>query len=260
VLWRRWFRHKAAPRPVDAPVLPEPAEAGLVPLYVDTLAGAPGFTVSARDLHRFLGVSKHYATWIKDKVEQLVLQAGIDFARCMGDSEQGSGRLVEVCLALEAGKEIAAAQASPESRTLYRWRTEAAARPASGGRFGVGADARGAKPGASHPDQALLPGLPGGLPRRGKTGKLPKWDDEAEQQIADGFAYPATEHRRWVLSFDGATSSCGASPLTPTSPPPRRFQESCASLSAGNQYDIGAIADVDGRCGNDLDTESANGF
>lgn len=62
-------------------------------------------TVNARDLHGFLGNKDHFATWIKDRIEQFGFVENQDFVTYSENPEKGRPSK-EYALTLEMGKEL----------------------------------------------------------------------------------------------------------------------------------------------------------
>ena len=64
-------------------------------------------TVSARDLHSFLGVGKDFSNWIKKQIERARLLENRDFIKLAQKGVGGKFDSIEYHLTLEAGKHIA---------------------------------------------------------------------------------------------------------------------------------------------------------
>ena len=84
--------------------------AELLPVEFRPLAGASVQTVNARDLHAFLEVGKHFASWIAERILQFRFEQGRDFEVFpeIGKNPSGSGRPAkEYVLTLDMAKELA---------------------------------------------------------------------------------------------------------------------------------------------------------
>lgn len=74
-------------------------------------------TVNARDLHAFLKNRDHFATWIKDRIEQFDFVENRDFATYSENSEKGRGRpSIEYALSLGMAKELAMVERSDQGK------------------------------------------------------------------------------------------------------------------------------------------------
>lgn len=63
-------------------------------------------TVNARDLHAFLENRDHFATWIKDRVDQFGFVDGADFVSFSEVSEKGGRPRLEYALTIDMAKEL----------------------------------------------------------------------------------------------------------------------------------------------------------
>lgn len=70
-----------------------------------SIDGSRTQTVNARDLHAFLENRDHFATWIKDRIEQYDFAEDVDFVTFSETSEKGRPRL-EYAISLDMAKEL----------------------------------------------------------------------------------------------------------------------------------------------------------
>lgn len=75
--------------------------------------------VNAKDLHQQLEAKKHFATWIKERIEQADLIEGKDFYPIVGKSTGGRPS-IDYNLSIEAAKEICLLQQTPKGKEIRR--------------------------------------------------------------------------------------------------------------------------------------------
>lgn len=78
-------------------------------------------TVNARDLHSFLQNKDHFATWIKDRVEQYGFVENTDFVSYSESSEKGGRPRVEYALSLDMAKELAMVERNEQGKKARQY-------------------------------------------------------------------------------------------------------------------------------------------
>ena len=66
-------------------------EMGIVPVTSGKIGGIESLVVNARDLHRFLGISRDFVTWIKDRIDCYGFEDGVDYSIFATPPTRGSG-------------------------------------------------------------------------------------------------------------------------------------------------------------------------
>ena len=98
-------------------------EATITPLeIVERRIGEEHRAVSARALHRGLGIRRDFTSWIKAQIKRAGLVAGEDFAEVYtqkGENPKGGRPRVDYLLTLDAAKHIALMSGTPKGRA-YR--------------------------------------------------------------------------------------------------------------------------------------------
>jgi len=56
---------------------------------MDLIKSEKGYVLSAKELHKELGIRKHFASWIKQSIERAFLEDGTDFISEKGKSTGG---------------------------------------------------------------------------------------------------------------------------------------------------------------------------
>ena len=77
----------------------------LIKLQLQTINGNAVETVSARELHGFLGVSSKFADWIKNRISEYDFVESQDFLTVSKNLENG-GRSIEYYITLDMAKEL----------------------------------------------------------------------------------------------------------------------------------------------------------
>jgi anti-repressor protein len=77
-------------------------------------------TVNARDLHAFLRNRDHFATWIKERIEQYGFADGMDFASFSASTEKGRPR-TEYALSIDMAKELAMVERNEQGQRARRY-------------------------------------------------------------------------------------------------------------------------------------------
>jgi phage anti-repressor protein len=99
---------------VSERILTMPPASIVAPFQVDVtprvIGGVECDTVNGRELHTKLGNKDHFATWIKDRTEQLNFIENQHFEKFSGISEKRGRPPVEYRLTLVAAKKIAMAE------------------------------------------------------------------------------------------------------------------------------------------------------
>jgi len=82
------------------------------------IGGATIQTVNARDLHAFLDNGDHFATWIKDRIDQYGFAENIDFASYSESSEKGGRPRQEFALSIDMAKELGMVDRSEKGKQV----------------------------------------------------------------------------------------------------------------------------------------------
>ncbi len=100
---------------VDAPPFPA--------ITAGSISGVAIQTVDARSLHAFLDVRRHFADWIKDRVETFGFERGIDFEVLPGSvkNPRGGRPSVEYVLTLDMAKELGMVENNDRGRIVRRY-------------------------------------------------------------------------------------------------------------------------------------------
>ena len=94
-------------------------DAHLLPLADRVISADPQPTVSARDLHAYLGVGRDFTTWMRDRIAEYGFRDGVDFTRDLlpNFGEKGQGRpRAEWFLSLDMAKELAMVERTQRGR------------------------------------------------------------------------------------------------------------------------------------------------
>lgn len=78
-------------------------------------------TVSARELHKFLGIGKDFSSWAKEQTERAVLSCGVDYKIVKSYSPVGGRPTLEYYLTLDAAKIITAMSNTPKGKDALKY-------------------------------------------------------------------------------------------------------------------------------------------
>jgi len=95
----------------------------LIPVsHSELLAGEKTPTVSARDLHRFLEVSRDFSTWVKSRIEKYGFEDGVDYVLTLTKTgERNNVVLHEYHISLDMAKELSMVENNPKGRQARRY-------------------------------------------------------------------------------------------------------------------------------------------
>ena len=84
-----------------------------------------GQAVNARDLHSFLEIGKHFASWMKDQIERCDLVENQDYQVLLPEkgkqTERGGHNKIEYAISLNAAKEISMMSQSEKGKQARRY-------------------------------------------------------------------------------------------------------------------------------------------
>jgi phage anti-repressor protein len=89
-------------------------------------------TVNARDLHAFLDNGDHFATWIKDRIDQYGFAENVDFVSYSETSEKGGRPRQEFALSIDMAKELGMVDRSEKGKQVRLYFIEIERRAKSG--------------------------------------------------------------------------------------------------------------------------------
>ena len=92
----------------------------LIKLQLQTINGNAVETVSARELHGFLGVSSKFADWIKNRISEYDFVESQDFLTVSKNLENG-GRSIEYYITLDMAKELSMVERNEKGRQARRY-------------------------------------------------------------------------------------------------------------------------------------------
>ena len=80
-------------------------------------------TVNARELHAFLGVGKHFGSWISDRIEQYGFARGVDFEVFpgIGNNPSGGRPALEYAVSLDMAKELAMVERTEKGKQARQY-------------------------------------------------------------------------------------------------------------------------------------------
>jgi phage anti-repressor protein len=96
----------------------------LIPVFNGTISNERSLLVNARDLHRFLGVGKRFASWITDRISEYELAEGEDFVIASQIREaktRGGHNRKDYHLTLDTAKELAMVERNEKGRQIRRY-------------------------------------------------------------------------------------------------------------------------------------------
>ena len=76
----------------------------LIPLHSQTINGNAIETVSARELHTFLGSKQDFSTWIKNRIEKYGFAENVDFLIILSKTPTGGRPSQEYYITLDMTK------------------------------------------------------------------------------------------------------------------------------------------------------------
>ncbi|WP_080097916.1 antA/AntB antirepressor family protein [Salmonella enterica] len=102
--------------------------AALVPVIPGSIGGNQAHIVSARALHKALGVKRDFTTWIKDRIKRYCFIDGVDYvvvenltSPVLGRSKSRQRVEHDYLITLNMGKEIAMVERSEQGRSIRRY-------------------------------------------------------------------------------------------------------------------------------------------
>ncbi|ELO3636700.1 antA/AntB antirepressor family protein [Salmonella enterica] len=102
--------------------------ANIVPVVPGQIGGRETGTVSARALHRALGIGRDFTSWIKGRIEQYGFIAGTDYVRVenLSSPKRGSAKIRQqvehdYLLTLNMAKELAMVERGEQGRAVRRY-------------------------------------------------------------------------------------------------------------------------------------------
>jgi anti-repressor protein len=81
-------------------------------------------TVNARDLHSFLGIGRHFATWLNARIKQYGFEMDVDYTIISRDPKWGNGNrgaTKEFFLTLDMAKELAMVERNEKGKQARRY-------------------------------------------------------------------------------------------------------------------------------------------
>lgn len=123
------FSSEAAPQPnVNTGVINGNDFAAIVPVITGQIGGREANIVSARALHKALGVGRDFTTWIKGRISQYGFAAGVDYITVENLSSPVSGSAKfrqqiehDYLLSLDMAKEVAMVERNEQGRAVRRY-------------------------------------------------------------------------------------------------------------------------------------------
>ncbi|CAB3855517.1 hypothetical protein LMG26846_02213 [Achromobacter insuavis] len=92
----------------------------LIPVTIGQIAGQSVQTANARDLHAFLENGDHFATWIKERIDQYSFVENQDFVTYSAVAEKGRPR-VEYVLTLDMAKELSMVERNAKGKQARQY-------------------------------------------------------------------------------------------------------------------------------------------
>lgn len=92
----------------------------LIPVTIGQIGGQSVQTANARDLHVFLENGDHFATWIKERIDQYSFVENQDFVTYSAVAEKGRPR-VEYALTLDMAKELSMVERNAKGKQARRY-------------------------------------------------------------------------------------------------------------------------------------------
>lgn len=97
----------------------------LVPVFDGTISDESALLCNARDLHKFLGVGKMFAHWIKERISEYEFVENQDYILLANFGKQTSGRgghnRKDYHLTLDTAKELAMVERNDKGRQVRRY-------------------------------------------------------------------------------------------------------------------------------------------
>jgi anti-repressor protein len=97
----------------------------LVPIFDGTISNESTLLCNARDLHKFLGVGKMFAHWIKERIAEYEFVENQDYILLANFGKQTSGRgghnRKDYHLTLDTAKELAMVERNEKGRQIRRY-------------------------------------------------------------------------------------------------------------------------------------------
>ena len=110
----------------------------LVPVFSGELNGQPVQLVNARDLYRFLRISRDFSTWIKKRLSDGGFASGQDYIGVFpqtGENPAGGRPAIDYHLSLETAKHIGMMERSEKGRKIRSYFIECERRAQEGGGY-----------------------------------------------------------------------------------------------------------------------------
>lgn len=123
------FSSEAAPQPnVNTGVINGNDFAAIVPVIAGQIGGRKANIVSAKALHKALGVGRDFTNWIKGRIDQYGFIAGTDFIRVenLSTPKRASAKFRQqiehdYLLSLDMAKEVAMVERNEQGRAVRRY-------------------------------------------------------------------------------------------------------------------------------------------
>lgn len=123
------FSSGAAPQPnVNTGVINGNDFAAIVPVIAGRIGGREANIVSAKALHKALGVGRDFTNWIKGRIDQYGFIAGTDFIRVenLSTPKRASAKTRQqiehdYLLSLDMAKEVAMVERNEQGRAIRRY-------------------------------------------------------------------------------------------------------------------------------------------
>ena len=96
----------------------------IIPLHTCSINEQTLDTVNARELHTFLEVGRHFATWLNARIKQYGFEEGEDFTVISRDPKWGSGNrgaTKEYFITIDMAKELAMVERNEKGKQARRY-------------------------------------------------------------------------------------------------------------------------------------------
>ena len=93
----------------------------LIPLHSQTINGNAVETVSARELHTFVGSKQEFSNWIKNRVEKYGFVENVDFLIILSKTPNGGRPSQEYFITLDMAKQLAMVENNEKGKQARRY-------------------------------------------------------------------------------------------------------------------------------------------
>ena len=93
----------------------------LIPLHLQTIDGTAVETVSARELHEFLGSKQDFSTWIKNRIEKYEFVENQDYVSRHKKMEANNATMIEYFVSVGMAKELAMVENNDKGRQARKY-------------------------------------------------------------------------------------------------------------------------------------------